>query len=224
MTELSLVEFSWFRDFRDSDLDDLRQRLRRKNYESGQLILDREDTSSDVYFVVNGRALAVFWSADGREIVYNRMPAGEAFGELSAIDGAPRSLSIYAQTECSVLVLNRDDFWDLINTRQSFRTEVLLSLTARVRQITETKRELTTHSVMDRVRSLLLRRALTDEVFTPGGVIRDAPTHAEIGNTIGANREAVSRALSSLKKSGVIATMRGEIKLLNPQALAAQEE
>ncbi|MDA5095580.1 Crp/Fnr family transcriptional regulator [Aliiroseovarius sp. KMU-50] len=220
MAKVDLSSFQWFRGFGEEDLARVQRRLRPATYDQGQLVIDRADPSNDVYLVVKGRALAVHWTNDGREIVFSRIPAGDAFGELSAIDGSQRSLSIYAQTKTVMWILPQKDFLSLIDMHPGFRHTILVSLTDRIRAITMRCNELTSFSVVDRVRSHLLRLALQEGVLSEGGVLKDMPTHAELGNTLGANREAVSRAISSLKKAGIIETGRRQIRILNPQALA----
>ena len=66
----------------------------------------------------------------------------------------------------------------------------------------------------------LLRLAEEQSKLSKGAVIDNAPTHAEIAGSIGANREMVSRAISKLAKSGVIKSSRQKIEILDPEALS----
>src|SRR4030081_2420129 len=65
---------------------------------AGQWIIDYQDASSDVFFVVSGAVRVVIQSA-GREVLLRQINAGELFGELAAIDNAPRSSGIVAMTD-----------------------------------------------------------------------------------------------------------------------------
>src|ERR1700730_5726972 len=62
---------------------------------SGQWLIDYQDASSDVFFVVSGSVRVMIQSA-GREVLLRQINAGEFFGELAAIDGQPRSSGIVA--------------------------------------------------------------------------------------------------------------------------------
>lgn len=218
----ALTDFDWFRGLEAGDLAKLSHAVKERSFSQGQLLFDREDNSNDVYFILTGRVLAVHWTSDGKEIVFSRIGMGSEFGELSALDGEPRSLSIYAQTATKALILPSRNFLQILDENPTVRHRVYRSLVARIRMLTERTHHQTTFSVSERVRAMLLRDTLDANVFTKGGILQDVPTHAEIGNTIGANREAVSRVLSAMNKAGEIESRRKQIKLLVPEALVTQ--
>ena len=96
---------------------------------------------------------------------------------------------------------------------------MLHGLVANVRRLTERLYQANLFTVEQRVRSYLVRLALEAGEMNPGGSILDAPTHSEIANWVGSNREVVSRVMSGLKKSGIINTKRKHITLLEPDLL-----
>ncbi len=69
----------------------------------------------------------------GGELVLNYCEPGEAIGEMSLFDQEPRSASVVAVTECEVLELKRDAFFDLINRRSDVSLVLLQSLSSRLR-------------------------------------------------------------------------------------------
>ncbi len=111
-------------------------------------------------------------------------------------------------------------FLELFNRVPAIRTFVVNSLVARVRHLTAKNLELTTFSVGQRVASFLISMALERDVLEKGGVINDAPTHAEIAASIGANREMVSRAVTQLVKKKAIRSARQRIELVDPDILS----
>jgi CRP-like cAMP-binding protein len=84
--------------------------------------------------------------------------------------------------------------------------------------------EMTTLSVEQRVGAYLLRLAAEHGKLNRGATIENAPTHAEIAGSIGANREMVSRSISKLAKRGVIKSARQRIEILDPEALSNELE
>lgn len=193
--------------------------LRWSQYHQGQIILGQDDTSGDVFFLAEGRLLAVTWTEDGREIIFSAMAEGSYFGELTALDGGSRSLCVYARTPCHLAVIPGPVFCRLMDEDAGFRAKVLRDLTARIRALTERNFQLMTFSVPERVKAFILRRAAEQGCLTPGSVLAEFPTHAEIAARIGANREAVSRSLSALAQAGIIASRRGSLTLLSPEDL-----
>ena len=87
------------------------------------------------------------------------------------------------------------------------------------RRLTERNYENIALRISHRVQLELLRQANAADVLHPGGVLTQAPTHAEIAARIGANREAVTREIRSLAKDGFIKAGRQSITFTNPQGL-----
>lgn len=203
--------------------DDQRQRalqsLRWRRFGTGAVILDQDDTSGDVYFLGSGRLLAVYWTKDGREIIFSAITEGDYFGELTALDGAPRSLCVYARTAAELAVMPAAMFRELIDHSPIFRHAILTNLSRRVRDLTERTCQLTTYSVVDRVKAFILRSAAEAGHLQPQAVLSDFPTHAEIAAQIGANREAVSRAFSALRQQGIVQTDRSSLTIQDPDSL-----
>jgi CRP-like cAMP-binding protein len=185
-----------------------------------QTIIDQDDASYDLYFLLSGSLLAVFWTTQGREIVFSRFPVGSYFGELAAFDGIPRSLAVVAKTDATVLTMTRSSFLHLFNEVPLLRERITKNLVDRIRSLTERNMEMTTLSVEQRVRKYLLRLAIEEGKLSKGAIIENAPTHAEIAGSVGANREMVSRSISKLVKGGVIRSARQKIEILDPEALS----
>ena len=139
---------------------------------------------------------------------------------MAALDGGERSLAIVARSDVRVLVMPQAAFLELFDKVPAIRTYVVNSLVTRVRQLTAKNLELTTFSVGQRVASFLISMALERDVLEKGGVINDAPTHAEIAASIGANREMVSRAVTQLVKKKAIRSARQRIELVDPDILS----
>jgi len=191
-----------------------------QNLKPWQTIFDQDDDSYDLYFLLSGSLLAVFWTTEGREIVFSRFPVGAYFGELAAFDGTPRSLAVVAKTDARVLAMKRQNFLQLFNMVPLVRERITHHLVDRIRTLTRRNMEMTTLSVEQRVGRYLLRLAAENGKLTRGAVIKDAPTHAEIAGSIGANREMVSRSISKLAKQGVIKSARKKIEILDPEGLS----
>ncbi|MDQ7774905.1 MAG: Crp/Fnr family transcriptional regulator [Paracoccus aminovorans] len=214
-----LVDLDWFAGLAPAELARIHAACVRRRFARGQRILDRGDPGRTVLFVVSGQVLAVHWTQTGREIVYSDIGPGAAFGELSVISGAPRSLSLYARTDCVLLELPGALLLELIDSHASVRAAVMRGLVRRVHDLSERVQELTVLGVEDRLRTYLLRLALEQGELEPGQNLSNLPTHAEIANIIGANREAVSRSLAALNRSGVIRSGRRSLRILQPDAL-----
>lgn len=190
-----------------------------KTVRNGQTVFERDDTSCSVYLVHSGSLVAVFLDSTGRELTFGRIPAGAYFGELSAIDGQRRSLTVYGVEDTEVSILPQDIFLSAIEALPEVRQRVMQKLASLVRGLTDRSYQQTAMSVDSRLRTYLVQLALQNNAMRDGAIIEGVPTHAEIANTIGANREAVSRAVSKLKKAKVIDAGRQRIQVLQADIL-----
>lgn len=193
--------------------------LRRVDLASQHELFVQGDAGNEVCFLIRGRLLAVHWTASGREILFSRVEDGESVGELAAIDGGNRSLTVYAQQDSFVIAMPTPSYLTLLATHPDLSLRVMQNLTALVRSLTQRAYQSTTMTVEERVRRCIVRLAVEASAFHSHGEIKDAPTHSEIASLIGANREAVSRAISALKKNGTIEGGRGHIRVIDPDIL-----
>jgi CRP/FNR family transcriptional regulator, cyclic AMP receptor protein len=204
-------------DFAGIDVPFTERRLR-----PWEILFHQKDQSRDVHFLLSGTLIALYWTADGREVIFTRFALGDHFGELAALDEGDRSLAVVARSDTTVLTLPGAAFRQLFDQVPALRWRITQGLVARVRSLTARNLELTTSSVEQRVASYLFGLAVDRGQLRAGGVIEDAPTHAEIAATIGSNREMVSRIMGVLAKRGAIRTARQRIELVDPKVLTAE--
>ncbi len=195
----------------------LRPRLRK--FAAGTVLFDRGDDTHDVFFLVSGKLLCVFWTADGKEILFNRIQTQGYFGQLSAIDDGSRSLSVYCQSPSEAVVLSQGDFLRMVNLIPEISARVMGDLVAMVRGLTMRCYETTSRSVKQRVQSYLADIAIRSGDPFDGTLRFDLPSHAEIASSISANREAVTRAMSELNRAKVIESSRKCLRVLSPHDL-----
>lgn len=204
-----------------ADMEGLQPDYSERRFKSWQTIFNHLDDSHDVYFLRSGSLLVVYWTPEGREVIFSRFDAGTYLGELAALDGGERSLAAVARTPSSVIVLKQQSFLDIFNRIPSVRDKVVRGLVARVRNLTTRNVELAAFSVEQRVASFLTSLAMERGQLMRGGLVTNAPTHAEIAATIGANREMVSRTVTKLCRRGAIRSGRQRIEIIDPDILSA---
>ena len=178
-----------------------------RRYSSKQFIVGHLDDSDDVYFIAEGRARVRIYSSSGRVVGFRNLRAGDMFGEFAAIDGAPRSASIEAETKCLVAVMKASAFRRLITTEPSIALAVMKHFVGQLRTLTARVVEFSTLPVNTRIEVELLRLAEEDgaDILENGNSARIAepPTHVELAGRISTHREAVTRHLSQLDREGL---------------------
>ena len=97
-----------FRNVDDADLATFARSLREQPLRRGQVLL-REGDHGDEMFLVRAGSIVVSKAVTGRvEQVLARMGPGDFFGEMALFDRSPRSATIQADTEVTLLVLDRE--------------------------------------------------------------------------------------------------------------------
>ena len=65
-----------------------------RTYPANELVIDMDDPSNDVLFVVNGSVRVIQRADYGKQVILGELGPGSMFGEMAAIDGTPRSASV----------------------------------------------------------------------------------------------------------------------------------
>lgn len=181
----------------------------------GQTVVEQGEKTDDVHFVLSGRLLGLLMSAQGREVSYTEIKAGHYFGELSALDGRPRSITVSAANKTQLGTLPAAAFRKWMAREPQIAHNLTIDLAERNRRLTERVFELVVHDVDKRVRVMLSRMAQDNQQLKNGGVLEPSPTHDGIATYIGATREAVSRVMARLSSEGAIKTERRRITFLD---------
>lgn len=123
-----------FKQLNEEELERLATRLNLLSLPVGPIIKDN-DAADGLYIIKVGMAKVIKSSADtaGIEAVLAILRPGNSFGELSLIDGQPRSASVSAMTPLSAYFLPRDVFLSTLRESPDLAMGLLLSLTGMVR-------------------------------------------------------------------------------------------
>jgi CRP/FNR family cyclic AMP-dependent transcriptional regulator len=199
-----------------AELRAVRLRCTSRKVRAGEWVFDYQSEGTDVFFVLSGSARVVIGSP-GRDIILRDIYDGEYFGELSAIDGKPRSAGILATTDVVVVRMPTTVFRELIHRHPSVCDQILATLVAEIRALDNRTTEQAHFDVRERLCAALLRLSRT----TAEGrvVVSPPPTHAELAARISTHREAVTKHLNALEREGVISRTRGAIALTNSDRL-----
>lgn len=188
-------------------------------YDKDQMVLDEDDSSTDIFFVMGGSVSAKGYSLNGKEVTYTFIRCGEMFGEFAAIDNQARSASIHALEEAVIARMSSSDFKSIMHAYPAVGVCFAEHLVQKLRYLTQRIFEFSTMSVSYRLQAELLRYCVESGVEENTARIEPAPTHYEIAARISTHREAVSRQLSLLEASGLVEASRKSIVVLDVSRL-----
>lgn len=213
-----------FRYMARDDIEALAPRIEHLHYGKGELIVQRLDESGGVHLLLKGALLANQYARSGREVGYRRISSGGYFGEISAIDGRPRSVNIVALEDVRVARLPQSLILDLFERSPPFMRAMLEDLASLTRSLTDRLFELHAISVACRVDIELLRMAASAGGDGRQAVIHPCPTHAELAVLVGSQREPVTRELNRLAGLKIVAQAGRTLRILDLPALADEIE
>ena len=171
---------------------------------AGQMIIGHQDHTSDVFIVLEGTLRVELVSLGGREVILADLGPGELFGEYSAIDEQPRSASVSATGGCALACVPGHAFRAAALASPDTAEWLARLLVQRIRLLTERNFELNALAVRSRLHCELLRLCIDAGIADNRAEIAPAPTHAQFAARIGTHREAVTRELLYLHKTGVL--------------------
>ena len=96
---------------------------------AGSTIVAEGTFTREICFLISGRATVV---REGESI--STLDQGDYFGELSLIDGQPRSASVVADTDVELLIVNKREFNALLETYPPIARELMIGMSARLRE------------------------------------------------------------------------------------------
>lgn len=199
----SLAGIRLLKSLSPDDLRVLEGQCRWLNARAGEEILNKECENRDIFFVVSGKVAIKNFSLSGREVAFAQKEEGDYFGELSAIDGRPRSANVVAADECRLAALAPETFRALLEKHSAVALEVLGKLAAIVRDCDERIMDLATLSAYQRVYSQLIKMSREDPVRPESWLIYPLPTQAQIAAEASTTRETVARVLSQLAQANI---------------------
>ncbi|MGL4440615.1 MAG: Crp/Fnr family transcriptional regulator [Bosea sp. (in: a-proteobacteria)] len=208
--------------FKDAEPEILRRFAGRENWavhDPGSLVVDFDDITTDVFFIVTGAVRAVVRTAGGREVILGDLVAGQVFGEMSAIDEAPRSASVSVLNRSSVARLSGATFMELATQSPIVARRLMQILSERVRFGNARLVEHSSLTIRFRLYAELLREARPRKAGSEELIISPPPTQQILAGRIGGRREAVSREIADLLRQGVLARTPSALVIARPQWL-----
>jgi len=128
-----LKKLDWFDGLPDEMLEVLAQKVHRRVLSKDEILVNKGD-EGDSLFIINSGWVKVFTKdAQGGDVVLNQVGAGEIIGEMALLDNEPRSASISALEETTVLVLTRDVFMEILRQQPDLALSVIRNFSSRMR-------------------------------------------------------------------------------------------
>lgn len=215
----TLASIPLFKGLSDATLRSFDGRVTFRRYEENELVIDYDDASNDVYFLISGQVRVLYRTITGKEVILGELTSGQFFGELSAIDGVGRSANVTALNRSQMCIMPGPVFMELATHEPSVCRQILGILASRIRFLNTKLAEHSFLQTKHRLYAELLRLSQPRAGHNGQRSVSPPPFHHDLAARIGCRREAVSRELSALEKAGLVVKTRGALAIVNPDEL-----
>jgi CRP-like cAMP-binding protein len=102
-------------------------------FQSGQTIITQGEHGETLYLIAQGQVSVV---QNGKSVA--ELSENDFFGEMSILDGEPRSATVVAKSDCLVLSVSKDNLYGILTRHHEVSLHIIRTLTQRLRHANET--------------------------------------------------------------------------------------
>jgi len=113
-----------------ADLSDVIAAAKVETIRAGQSIITEGETGDDIFIIRSG-SMVVEKSIGGKPVFLNYVPAGSYVGEMSVIDGGPRTATVRAAVKSDVIRLTGESFRALLDAKPGLKTRLRDEMSSR---------------------------------------------------------------------------------------------
>ena len=129
----ALARMPLFAGLESESLEELKQVAQPRRTSAEEIVVRQGEPGDWVYLIVSGQLEVTVEDGGGRRTLAT-MTSGELFGEISAVDGQPRSATVTALAPSDLLAIDRFSFLRLLRSRPRFGIRVMALMAQRLRR------------------------------------------------------------------------------------------
>jgi CRP/FNR family transcriptional regulator len=187
----------------------------------GSQIAVEGDAAEQFALVVTGKARVFYLGADGKQITFETMEAGEPVAAVASLAGGRFPANAEAATPATIACVPAAALYDLLAAEPQVARTLITDLANRVVNFTSVVTTLAM-DVPARVARYVLQRALQGGRPTPTGLeVSLGMKKGELAMALGTVPETLSRAFAKLRDDGVLEVHGSTVTVLDMRALAA---
>ena len=217
-----LRKHPYFCDLGPEAFDQLCRYAKHSTLKRGATIFSKGDPGNSLIAVISGTIKISVSSAEGRSAILNLIGPGEITGEISVLDGQPRSADIIANTNCEIFMIDRREFLPFVRSQPALAMKFIELLCTRLRWTSDQVEQVILQNLPGRLASALIR--LTEKHKAAQGGRSIAITQQEISEMVGMTRESINKQLRAWAARDWVRLEHGAIVVLNAEPLRALAE
>jgi CRP/FNR family transcriptional regulator, cyclic AMP receptor protein len=205
-----------FSQLSDDKLGQISNLSLKKKFNKDSVILSEHETGSAFFIVINGKVKISRLSEDGNEVILTTLSESDFFGEMSLLDGSSRSATVTAMEDSELLIIQRNEFINLLHSDPDISIALLIELTQKLRAANIKLKSLSLKDAEGKVAIVILQLADDIGKIRQGTVeIERLPFQHDLANMAGTSRETISRTLHTFAKKGLVELDGSRLRILN---------
>jgi len=153
-----LKQVQLFSQLNDQHLDTISAVCVRKSFKTGSILFQQNDIGNAFYIVFSGSA-KIYTSHNSEEKLLAVFKTGDSFGELSLIDGKPRSTSAAVLEDSVMIILSAQNFLQILQSNFEINICIMRELCQRLRDTNQHVNDLTFLDARTRILKNLIQLA-----------------------------------------------------------------
>jgi diguanylate cyclase (GGDEF)-like protein len=152
-----------FKDLEESDLAQLAEAIQPQSFPPETDIVEIGEPGHSLFLILEG-TVQVLYPAQSADFELARLTEGDFFGEMAILNSMPRSATVRSVESVKVMVLEKDDFQNIMLNSPGVAASLLETLSIRIRNADEQISGLSDKAMRDPLTSLLNRRAFHERI------------------------------------------------------------
>ncbi|MZQ85918.1 cyclic nucleotide-binding domain-containing protein [Paenibacillus sp. 5J-6] len=186
----------------------------RRSYHANTVLFSEKEIGNVFYMVVSGSVKIFTTGSSGEEKILSICKSGESFGELSLIDGKPRSASAQTLESCVLLSMTAQNFLELLRNHFDITLVIMQELSNRLRDTNQQVYDLTFLDARTRVIKSLITMANKHGIRSDNKIIiKLVLNFDEISQLAGVQKVILMQVIRDLEEKQILAISPSDFKL-----------
>jgi len=125
----------FFADLIDTELEVIATIANQKNFKVGETIFKESEEGQSIYVIRSGEVKASVSAPNGESFTLTMLKDGDIFGQMSFIDGRPRSATIVATSDVDAIVMEKYNFEAIIDDNPRLIHKIMVKIVLNVHSI-----------------------------------------------------------------------------------------
>ncbi|SEC71944.1 Crp/Fnr family transcriptional regulator [Paenibacillus sp. GP183] len=197
-----------------SQLEAIAQICSRKTVRANSILFTEKDPGGEFYMILGGSVKIYTTGANGEEKILTMCRTGESFGEMSLIDGKPRSASASTLEDSTLIAISGDRFLGLLREHFDITLGIMRELGNRLRDTNQHVYDLTFLDARTRVIKSLIKLANKHGLRIGSTItIKLDLNYDEISQMAGVQKVTLMQVIRDLEEKQILQISPSDFKL-----------